>query len=204
MPGIERDRLGLGRGAHHVHQAGARPVGGGVEAGARRLLAGLAVGGDRAVDQPRVDRQQVGGGDLQALAHRQREIGDEDVGRADQALQHAQALAMLEVDREAALVARRQLPPVVGDLARHRRRGPPRIAGARRLDLDHLGAEVREDGRRRGPAIQLAQSITFSPANIPSASDVKTSSAIHPGRAVRNVVEGERHGDAAVVAHQGA
>src|SRR5256885_6643191 len=54
----------LSRSPHHVHQAGARPVGGRVEAGAVGLLAGLAVGGDRAVDQPRIDRQQVGGGDL--------------------------------------------------------------------------------------------------------------------------------------------
>ena len=142
-------RLRLGGGPHHVHQAGAGPVGGRVEACAGRLLAGLAIGRDRAVDEPRVDREQVSGGNLQALAHRQGEVGDEDVGRADQAVQNAKPLGVLEIDRQALLVAGRQLPPVVRDLAGDRRRRPPRITGLRRLDLDYPGAEVREDRCRR-------------------------------------------------------
>ncbi len=56
---------------------------------------------------------------------------------------------MLQVERQAAFVARRQLPVVVDLLARDRGRRAPRIAGARRLDLDHVGAEIRQHRRRR-------------------------------------------------------
>jgi hypothetical protein len=148
---MERDGSVPAGGPHHVHQAGAGPVGGGVEAGAGRLLAHLAVGGDRAVDEARVDREQALSVDLQTLAHRQGEVGDEDVGRAEQTVKHRQPRGVFQIDGEAPLVAGRQLPPVIRDLAGNRGRRPPRIAGARRLDLDHLGAEVREDGGRCRP-----------------------------------------------------
>src|SRR5690242_14762965 len=65
-------------------------------------------------------------------------------------MEDGEALGVLEIDRETLLVARSELPPVIGRLAGHRGRGAPRIAGPRRFDLDHLGAEVREDRRRRG------------------------------------------------------
>ena len=105
-----------------VHdQARAGPVGSGVEAGSGGFLANLAIGRDRAVDQSRIDREKVSGGDLQALAHRQGKVGDEDVGRAHQAVEHRETLRHLEVDGEAPLVAGRQLPPVVHGLAGNRR-----------------------------------------------------------------------------------
>ncbi len=165
--GHRADRFGLRRGPHHVHQPSARPVGGRIEAGAGRLRSRLAVGRDRAVDQPRIDRQQVGGGDLQALAHRRREVGDEDVGRADQPIEDGEALGVLEIDRQALLVAGCELPPVVGGLAGDRNRCAPRIAGARRLELDHLGAEIGEDRGRRGPrdparAVDDFQAVKYS------------------------------------------
>ena len=64
-------------------------------------------------------------------------------------MQNAKSFGVLEIEGQALLVAGRQLPPVVRDLAGDRGRRPPRIAGLRRLDLDHLGAEVREDRCRR-------------------------------------------------------
>ena len=81
--------------AYRVHQARAGPVGGRVEARPRRLFTHLAIGRDRAIDEPRVDREQVGGGDLQALAHRQGEVGDENIGRGEQAIKHREALGSL-------------------------------------------------------------------------------------------------------------
>ena len=115
------------------------------------FLAQLAVGRERSVDQPRVERQQIGGGDFQALTHRQRKVGDEDIGRGEEPIQHGEAVGMLQVDGQAALVAGGQLPIVVGRLAGDRRGGPPGIAGARRLDLDDIGAEVGKDGRGGRP-----------------------------------------------------
>ncbi len=164
------DRTGSvsGRDPHHVHQACARPVGRRVEARPGRLFAHLAIGGDRAVDEPRVDREQVAGGDLQTLAHRQGEVGDEDVGRAQQAIKHREALGNLEIDGQAPLVAGRQLPPVVhglagtGDDARH---GSPAPGGS---ILITSAPKSERMVAAAGPAIQLAQSITRRPENIPS------------------------------------
>jgi hypothetical protein len=42
-----------------------------------------------------------------------------------------------------------------------------RVARARRLDFDHLGAEIRHHRRRR-PAMKLAQSMTLSPSKMRS------------------------------------
>jgi len=153
--GARRRRAGIR--AHLVHQPRARPVGGGVEAGAVGFLAGLAVGGEGGVDQPRIARAQVLVGNLQAAARRQRHVGDEHVGGVDEALQHRKSVGRFQIERDAALVARAQHPAVIV-LVRALRRAGPRVqraiavAFARWLDLDDVRAEVRQHGggRRRG------------------------------------------------------
>src|SRR3546814_16210490 len=52
-------RRRVGGGADIVHQAGARPPRGAVETGLARLLALLAIGGQRGVDQPGVEVRKV-------------------------------------------------------------------------------------------------------------------------------------------------
>ena len=149
MPGIERDGTVSGVRPHHVHQAGARPIRGGIETGLGGFVAVLSIGGERCVDQPRIQRCQVGRCHAQPVAHRQRKVGDEHIGGGGQAMQHRLTLRKLQIERQTAFVARRQLPVVVDLLAGDRRRGPPWIAGAGGLDLDHVGAVVGHDRRRR-------------------------------------------------------
>ena len=165
---IERDAAGMvahardrarrrrGRiGAHLVHQARARPVGGGVEAGLVGLLALFAVGGERRIDQLRIARAEILVADLHAAAYRQRQVGDEHVGLVDQPVQHAKPLRRLQVERDAALVARAVHPGVVDVALRRagvRVQRAVGVAFAGRLDLDDVGAEVRQHrgGGRRG------------------------------------------------------
>ena len=135
----------IGVGAHRVHQPGAGPIGGGVEAGFGGFGAGFTVGGERGVDQPRIERQQVGWRQVQAVAHRQREVGDEDVGGRGEAVEYGAALVVLQVQCQAALVARGQLPVVVDFRVWVGAAGAPGVAGAGWLDLDHVGAEVGQD-----------------------------------------------------------
>ena len=99
-------RLDLrGRCPHHVHQAGARPVGGGVEAGPRRLLA-------RPRRRPRSRRRSARGFSASrsaaAIFRRSRtgtgKLVTKTSGRSEQAVQHREPFGMLEIDRQAALV----------------------------------------------------------------------------------------------------
>ena len=137
---------------HHVHQPRARPVGGGVEAGLLGLRPCLAIGRERRIDQPRVEVRDILVSRAKLAPHRERHVGDEDVGLLHQPAQHLVAALGFQVEREAALVAVIEDPGVV---AVHPRRAGPRVQGAikvtfaGRLDLDHVGAEVGEDRRCR-------------------------------------------------------
>src|SRR5262249_30565285 len=71
------------------------------------------------------------------------EILDEDVGVADQALQQILTAGMREVQRHRSLAARVDLPPQLPAVAQPR---AERIAAARVLDLDDIGAVIGEDG----------------------------------------------------------
>jgi hypothetical protein len=76
---------------------------------------------------------------------------DHGVGPAHQVEEHGAALVRAQVEHD------RPLAPV--DVEVHQRGAlddgpghPPHVVAARRLDLDHLGAEVRQVGRDRGRA----------------------------------------------------
>ena len=87
---------------------------------------------------------------IEPPAHRRGIVGDEHVGVGDQPAQHGLSRWQAEIERQALLVA------PVEHKARIARQPRPDgwgrastvgVAGPRRLDLDHLGAEIRHHRR---------------------------------------------------------
>ena len=116
------------------------------------LRPGLAIAGERGVDQPLVEMLQVVIGDAEPAARRRRVVGDEDIGFLDQPVQHRPPRVGAQVERQAPLVARVEEKAGVERVGRVRHRAPAiGVAHARRLDLDDLGAEIRHHRRRRRP-----------------------------------------------------
>ncbi len=146
-------RRGVLIGAHQIHQARARPIGVAVETGLVGLLALFAVAGERAIDQTLVERVEFLVGDAKPLSHRGGKIRDEDIGLGDEAIQHRLSLRLGEVERKALLVAGFQHPREIERtvrVSRQVRQVAIGIACYRRLDLDHVGAEIRQHGCGRG------------------------------------------------------
>ena len=115
----------------------------------------IAVAGQRAVDQALVQRPHPVVVDAQARGHRRPEVVDQHVGALDQPAQHAQAVGMLEVEAEAALVA---IDPEEGPaLARDGGRVVAEVVALGRLDLDDEGALVAEQGAAVGTGHVAAQ-----------------------------------------------
>src|SRR5215472_7849501 len=122
----------------------------------QRLVAGAvlprpraAEGGDRAVDEARVDRREVVVAETEALHRARAEVLDEDVGAAGERLHDLRALRGLEIERHAALVAieeqiGRRLAVLVG------RPRPRLVAGAGVFHLDDVGAEIGKQGSAPG------------------------------------------------------
>ncbi|MNV75384.1 hypothetical protein D3C71_1686660 [compost metagenome] len=91
------------------------------------------------VDQPGVARLQRGVVQTQLLHHAGLEVFTDDVGRIDQAQGGFDAFGLLQVQRNALLVA--------VEHGKEARAGTQQAAGgvaAYRLDLDHFRAQVRE------------------------------------------------------------
>ena len=120
------------------------------------------VAGHRGVHQPRVQLQQGGGVQPVLLLPAAEQVGDEHVRARDQPADQVLALRRVDRDRDAALAAvvhveagvERGLALRALGLAQH----PAHRVAAQRLDLDHVGAEVRQHRRRAGgghPAGQL-------------------------------------------------
>ena len=114
---------------------------------------GLAVARHRGIDQARVERRHVLVAHAQPRAHLQREVHHHDVGGPGQPLEHRAALGVLEVEHDRPLVAVGHVPAEIDGMLRHRMglaQLALRIALARRLDLDDLGAIVAHHrGRHR-------------------------------------------------------
>ena len=108
-------------------------------------------------DEPRVDGVERLGREVEPLEDAGPEALDERVGGLDQAEQGLAPLRVLEIERDRALVAADREPPgrARADELAHRARGVA-VAGA--LDLDHLGAEIRQvlaDARARDDVREL-------------------------------------------------
>ena len=156
---VAHARQGSGRrrllaGPHQMHQPGTGPPRGRVEAGLVGFRAGFAVAGEGCIDQPLVERRQIVIGDAEATPHRRRVVGDEYIRIGDQPPQYSPARRRAQIEREAFLVAAvEHKTGVAREPGPDRRRGAPAIgvARARRLDLDHRGAEIRHHRRGRRP-----------------------------------------------------
>ena len=136
--------------ARQSQEAAPRPVRGDVESGQIGVRPLVAVARHVGVDQAGIPGCDVLVLEAEALSGRMRRIDDQHVRPPDQPLEDVPRARRLEIERESPLVAVVEMPGIVVGGARLRRnlvRDPPRIA-ARRLDLDHVGAEVGQDHRR--------------------------------------------------------
>ena len=72
---------------------------------------------------------------------------DENIGRPHQLAKHEPAVGRFEIERDAALVRieRQPVQALTAAMMLVDRWPPARQISARRLDLDHVGAQIRED-----------------------------------------------------------
>jgi hypothetical protein len=91
-------------------------------------------------------------GDAEPAARRRRVVGDEHIGFRDQPIKHRTPGFGAQIERQALLVAAVEEKAGIERPLRVRDRAAAiRVAHARWLDLDHLGAKIRHHRRRRGP-----------------------------------------------------
>ena len=146
---------------HARERLRARPVGAvGV------IAAAVSEGGERDVDDVRLDLAQLLVAELPALHHPRGEVLDHDVRDGDQALQQLAAARIAEVEGDAELVDVLLAEPVAVvevrlDVLRTARVRVAIVvvdrAGRRPLDLDHLGAERAKDARAPGAGAHPAE-----------------------------------------------
>src|SRR5256885_7287559 len=111
---------------------------------------------DRAVDEARVDRRQRLVAESEPVHYARAVILDEDVRVGNETAQDVGTRLLLQVDDEALLVAV-DAEEIVA-LARDKGRKMPRlVAEPRRLDLQHLGAEIAETLRAKRPGQDAGQ-----------------------------------------------
>src|SRR5207249_6180638 len=99
--------------------------------------------GDRDVDKAWIRLEERCRGKPQVVHRPGPEVLDDDVGPVGEPAEDRAALFAFEVDREASFVAieSREVPAFAGGV---RLEKPREVAGRRMLDLDDIGAEVRE------------------------------------------------------------
>jgi hypothetical protein len=124
-----------------------------VESGPARVGAGLAEARDARVDQARIDLRERLVVDAEAVLHVGTEVLQQHVGLLDQLLQHRDALRLLQVERDRALVPVRVL--VVRAFLAAERVVAAHAVG--HLHLDHVGAPVGELARGGGAGAHLGQ-----------------------------------------------
>ena len=125
----------------------------------RQLVQGRTVGVgpgqealDRHVHEARVRRRERVPPEAEPVERAGGEVVQAHVGRLHQRQERGLALGRLEVERGRALVA------VEIIIARARARHAPRlVAAVRVLHLDHVGAEIGQDQRRRRPGDDVAE-----------------------------------------------
>ena len=123
---------------------------------ARPLVVGavLAEAGDAAIDDARVDLAQALIVDAEFCLHVGTKIFDHDVGLFRQPLEHFKALGVLQVQRHGPLVAVQILE--IRTLARAARLLAATVF-QQRVDLDNVGAPVRQLPHAGGPGANAGQ-----------------------------------------------
>jgi hypothetical protein len=111
-------------------------------AGAVAVRPVLAVAGDRAINDARVDCRYRLVADAQLVDDAGAKALDDDIRAGGEAHEGVDAGGLLEVQRQAALVAIDQLE--IARLAVHGAGAACVVAGTGVLDLDHVGAEIAE------------------------------------------------------------
>ena len=123
-----------------------------IHAGAMAVRTGLAETADAAIDDARVHRPDVVVRHLQPVLHLGAHVLDDDVGGFHQAHERCVAFGRLQVQRHRALVAMQVLEveavAVAGDIL---------AVGGGRLDLDDVGAPVRQVPHAGGPGPRQGQ-----------------------------------------------
>jgi hypothetical protein len=149
------DRL-FARIAGHAHHAG-HGLGHEVEPRPAGPGAALAEAGDAHVDDLRVDLADGLVVDLQPLHHAGAVVLDDHVGRAGQLVEEFAALVAFQVERERALVAVHvQEAHAVRALHLEPHGAACLVAGAGRLHLDDIGAQVGQQHAGEGAGHDLA------------------------------------------------
>ncbi|MNZ61580.1 hypothetical protein D3C78_796800 [compost metagenome] len=124
--------------------------------GAILVRTGLAIAGDRHVNQPRIDRPQCLIAQPQALHHARAKLLKDNVMVLQQLLDHLQRLGLLEIQRQAALVAI-EVGVAGRDALVVGRQYPQQVHAGRRLDAHYLGAHVRQQQRGKRPRQQCRE-----------------------------------------------
>src|SRR5207245_1430764 len=132
-----------------------------VHAGLLGERAARAEGGDRAVDEARVERSERLVAEAVALHDAGAEVLDQHVRRCHQPADQRGARLLADVDREPALVAVQALEVEAADLGREAAGAvgvADAVAAPRLLHLDDVGAQVAEPRRapRADPEIRCA------------------------------------------------
>ena len=125
-------------------------------AGPRRAGPGLAVAGDRAIDDVGPDRADVVIAEAEARHDARPELLDDDVGTLDQRAQPRARRLVLQIERHAFLAAVEH--GEIGAVgAPFRAVGPHLLAAAGALDLYHFRAGLGEDQSRHRPRQERAE-----------------------------------------------
>ena len=136
-----------------IHQARPRPQCRRIKSRPVRFRPCFAVGRDRCVNDPRVERTDLFIANIETSPRWYGHIGDKDIRLVDQPLERFAPLCRLDIERDTLLV------PIVDDVAvgifgfrrvaAARVNAPEGIRPQRRFDLDHVGAKVGQDYARR-------------------------------------------------------
>ena len=145
-----RDKPRLAAGRLFQRDKAARPLDDVVKSGAVGERPILTVAMRRAIDEAAVDLAQHVVGEAEPRHRLGAHIMQEDIAAADQREQHLAGLGAFQIKAQRAFVAI-EVQENMAHLAVPRRAGKAHDVAPRRFDLDHLGAEIAQDLRRKRP-----------------------------------------------------
>ena len=152
---------GRARGLAGDRHAAAIALGHDVEGGAVAVGTFFAESGHAAGDDARVDRIERRVVDAEPLGHAGAEVVDDDIRLGRKLVKKGAPFRPLQVDADALLVAiegeKVRAHALVGVAGIVAQQAAGHLAGAGRLHLDRLGAEIGQQHRREGPRQHMRQ-----------------------------------------------